>query len=311
VTRAANGLPANSIDSHVHFWDPGRPDWYPYLAPSFDLSSIGVSHGRDVRRVYGLDEHLANTVPAGIRATVHINATGTPDAFLPEMERVSAIAESTTALCAIQGKVDLTASPREIVALLDEYQTFPLFRGVRLLRVPDFSVGEVRTVLDWLVEHRRTLDLGVHPHEMAGAIELLQHYPALDVVVEHAGWPRPADLDDDRLWREGMAALAALGPQVRCKISGLSMALNSVDPERLRPWITRPLELFGSDRCMFGSNFPVDQGVAGYADVLEAHLAVLRGAGPRVVEDVFVNTAARFYGLVAADSSGAARESEV
>ena len=311
MTRAVNGLPDNSIDSHVHFWDPSRPDWYPYLAPNFDLSSIGVSHGRDVRSVYGLDEHLANTLPAGVRTTVHINATGAPEAFLPEMERISTIAESTPALGAIQGKIDLTASPREIVALLDEYQTFPLFRGVRLLRVPDFSVAEVRAVLDWLVERQRTLDLGVHPHEMAGAVEVLQHYPDLDVVVEHAGWPRPADLDDDRQWRDGMAALAALGPQVRCKISGLSMALNSVDPDRLRPWIIRPLELFGSDRCMFGSNFPVDQGVAGYTDILEAHLAVLNGAGPGVVEDVFVNTAARFYDLATAHSSAAARKSEV
>lgn len=300
---AISGLPDNSIDSHVHFWDPGRPDWFPYLAPSFDMSSIGVSHGRDVRQVYGLEEHLANTNPAGVRSTVHINATGAPEAFLPEMERLSAIGEQAPGLGAVQGKVDLTATPSQIVALLDEYQAFPLFRGVRLLRVPDFAAAEVRTVLDWLIEHDRTLDLGVHPHEMAGAVQTLQKYPALNVVVEHAGWPRPVDLDDSRQWHDGMSALSALGPQVRCKISGLPMALNSIDPERLRPWISRTLELFGGSRCMFGSNFPVDKAVAGYTDIIKAYLAVLNEAGSDVVEDVFVNTAARFYDVAAVASA--------
>ena len=69
-------LPAGAIDSHVHFWDPSRPDLYPYLAPGFDISSIGVSHGRSGASVYQLEDHLANTVPAGIGKTVHINATG-------------------------------------------------------------------------------------------------------------------------------------------------------------------------------------------------------------------------------------------
>ena len=295
MTRVVDGLPDNSIDSHVHFWDPGRPDWYPYLAPQFDLSTIGVSHGGDVRKVYGLEEHLAHTGPVGVASTVHINATGAPEAFLPEMERVSSIADSAPAIGAIQGKVDLSGSPARIVDLLDEYQAFPRFRGVRLLRVPDFAAREVRTVLDWLVEHGRTLDLGVHPHEMAGAVAALSEHPELDVVVEHAGWPRPPDLEDDRQWREGLTALADLGPRVHCKISGLSMALSSIDPDDLRPWIVGPLEIFGSARCMFGSNFPVDMAVAGYADVVEAHLAVLAELGPDVVEDVFARTAARFY----------------
>lgn len=292
-----NQLPTNTIDSHVHFWDPGRPDWYPYLSPQFDMSLVGVSNGRDVRRPYGLDEHLADTASVGVARTVHINATGTPAAFLPEMERVSALAESTPALGAIQGKVDLTASRAEIVALLDQYQTFPLFRGVRLLRVPDFAAVEVRTVLEWLVHHGRTLDLGVHPHEVAGAVAVLQEHPSLDVVVEHAGWPRPADLADSQLWREGLTALSALGPQVCCKISGLSMALDSVDQDRLRPWISEVLELFGSRRCMFGSNFPVDMAVARYADVVGGYLAVVGEAGPDAVEDVFARTAARFYDI--------------
>lgn len=305
--RAVNRLPANSIDSHVHFWDPGRPDWYPYLAPQFDLSTIGVSHGRDVRQVYGLDEHLANAGPAGISTTVHINATGAPDAFLPEMERVSAIAAARPGIGAIQGKVDLTASPAAIVDLLEAYHCFPLFRGVRLLRVPDFAAVEVRTVLDWLVEHGRTLDLGVHPHEMPGAVAALRDVPALDVVVEHAGWPRTVDVEDSRQWRDGLAALADLGPQVRCKISGLSMALNSVEPDRLRPWIHGVLDLFGSDRCMFGSNFPVDLAVAGYADIVDSCLAVVAESGPDAVEDVFSTTAARFYDVAPARQEAGSR----
>lgn len=292
-------LPRNAIDSHVHFWDPGRPDWYPYLAPGFDASTIGVSHGRDMRTSYQLEDHLANTATAGVAKTVHINATGPSDAYLPEMERVSAVAAESSAIGAIQGKVDLTASPADLKHLLEEYQQFPLFRGVRILRVQDFGSAQVHTLLSWLTEHGRTLDLGVHPFEMATAADTLAQYTALDAVVEHAGWPRAEDLEAPGTWRAGLERLASVSPRVCCKISGLAMATGSVDAERLRPWISTVVDLFGSDRCMFGSNFPVDMAVGSYADIVDAYLTVLGELGPEALDNVFTHTAARFYSIPA------------
>ncbi|MDL4813368.1 amidohydrolase family protein [Actinomadura opuntiae] len=90
---------------------------------------------------------------------------------------------------------------------------------------------------------------------------------ALVVVAEHTGWP---DKEPFPEWRAGMATLAAL-PNVHCKLSGLGMALRTMAVEELRPYVESCLDLFGVDRCFFGSNFPVD-GVAGtYADLLAAY----------------------------------------
>lgn len=53
-----------------------------------------------------------------------------------------------------------------------------------------------------------------------------------------------------------MSAVAAVGPHVHCKLSGLAMPLRSMAPQAFRPWIEHCLEAFGVERSFFASNFP-------------------------------------------------------
>jgi L-fuconolactonase len=76
-------------------------------------------------------------------------------------------------------------------------------------------------------------------------------------VLDHLGKP-PVALGDDGTWARDLAALAAL-PQVRVKLSGIAPEGSADRPvrEQARSWLVTALELFGPDRCMLGSDWPV------------------------------------------------------
>ena len=78
------------------------------------------------------------------------------------------------------------------------------------------------------------------------------------MVVEHTGWPRSGSDEEYALWRTGIDALAGLGDNIVCKLSGLAMPFASIGVEAFAPWLEYAIEAFGVDRCMFASNFPVD-----------------------------------------------------
>ena len=117
------------------------------------------------------------------------------------------------------------------------------------------------------------------------------------MVVEHTGWPR-TDTDEERaLWRTGLAALAALGDNVFCKLSGLAMPFGSMRVEALAPWLEYAIEVFGADRCMFASNFPVDSACGTFDELYTTFDAVTAGLTEASREQLFAGTAERVYGL--------------
>ena len=116
------------------------------------------------------------------------------------------------------------------------------------------------------------------------------------VAVEHTGWPRSNDPDEYALWKTGMAALAALGDNVTCKLSGLATPMQSMAAATFKPWVLHAIELFGTDRCMFASNFPVD-GMHGSFDDLDSTYDELTADLDDATRDqLFAGNAERVYG---------------
>ena len=117
------------------------------------------------------------------------------------------------------------------------------------------------------------------------------------MVVEHTGWPRSSTAEEFALWKSGMEALAALGDNVVCKLSGLAMPLGSMSVDAFTPWLEHAIEAFGVDRCMFASNFPVD-GMHGTFDELYSTFdAVTAGLDDGSRDKLFAGTAERVYRL--------------
>ena len=102
------------------------------------------------------------------------------------------------------------------------------------------------------------------------------------------------DPETFRSWRRGMEAMAAC-PNAAVKIGGLSMVVHRWTPEDLRPWIEATIDAFGTDRCMFASNFPVDWIYSEFATLLDAFTEITSGCSKDERQALFVTNAERWY----------------
>lgn len=151
-----------------------------------------------------------------------------------------------------------------------------------------------------------------HP-QLPDVAALARAVPDLPIVVNHvggllgAGVYRAQRAEAMRAWRQDMAALARL-PNVHVKLGGLGMPVFGFDlhlleeppdsrmlAEAWKPCIETCIELFGPERCMFESNFPVDKQSFGYSEVWNAFKRLTRGMSAHERGQLFKGTAARFY----------------
>jgi len=140
-----------------------------------------------------------------------------------------------------------------------------------------------------------TFDLIVRVDQLPAAAEAAAAVPGLDFVLDHLGKPQVRDGDAGlKAWREAVTPLAKQ-PNVTAKLSGLVTEADwrHWTPADLRPFVQAALELFGPDRLMFGSDWPVCELAATYTRVKDALTEVLGRTDP----DVFGGTAARIYQL--------------
>jgi len=170
------------------------------------------------------------------------------------------------------------------------------FRGVRPMGAVEDALPSAE-VLRALQERDLVFEVMTHPDQLLATAKGLEDFGDLVVVIEHTGWPRN-DSDEERaLWTEGMNALAALGDNVLCKLSGLAMPLGSMAVDVLAPWLEHTIDAFGVDRCLFASNFPVD-GMHGTLDELyTSYSAVTSGVGAEARDKLFAANAERIYRL--------------
>jgi predicted TIM-barrel fold metal-dependent hydrolase len=144
-----------------------------------------------------------------------------------------------------------------------------------------------------LADYGFAFDLQVFAPQMVGAAELADACPQVTFVLQHAGMLE--DLSDPGLaqWRQGMALLARR-PNVTSKLSGLGTFLRRNDPAHIALVARETLGLFGADRCLFGSNFPIEKLWTAYP----ALFAAFRDAVPEGARSaVFEASARRIYRL--------------
>ena len=119
-----------------------------------------------------------------------------------------------------------------------------------------------------LEEYALSFDLQLNPHQFRKASRLLVRYPGIPIVIDHLGSPTLTDLREGTIYWDGLEALAGL-EQTCLKISMLSYTDRKWDRNPLiRESVLRALDLFGVERCMFASNYPVEKHVGWTVDRL-------------------------------------------
>ncbi len=291
------------IDAHHHLWAPQTPALdigYVWIKDIGAMKPFGDP--TPIQRDYLLDELLAETKDMPLSGSVHVQADQKIPDPVKETAFVQKISDDSGHPIMIIGYADLASAAFE--AQIIGHKAYPNMRGIRqivshLPTRPELSfVAE--NFLDsplWrenfaaLGEHGLSFDLMLYPEQMQQAAELFADHPEVPVVINHLGSPYDTSADGLALWREGMAALAQL-PHVSVKLSGYAMyfgpSLNGM-PQQVTADI---LAMFGAERAMWGSNFPVDKLHLIYPEVRD----FVRAEVGQVAESaVFYDNVHRFY----------------
>lgn len=282
------------IDTHVHFWDLLHPELtYQWLQPEEVHPILGdINAIKSIR--YDSTQLWAEGRFTDLTGAVHVQAAvGTPDPVV-ETRWLTEMATATPVPFVIVAAVDLSAG--DAADQLARHAAYPLLRGIRdfgsgdYLVDPAFERGFAR-----LAEHQLILDLDCPWPDMPKARDLANRHPGIPVVLEHIGYPRdtqdPAYFD---AWRTGIDQIAQ-APSIHCKLSGLGMNRAGWTIDGVRPWVQHCLDAFGADRCMLGSNWPVDRMWASYDAYVRAFDACLDDLSDTEQAAIRCTNAAAFY----------------
>jgi L-fuconolactonase len=249
------------VDAHHHFWDPARAE-YPWMTGAL----------APIRRRFGPEDLRPLLGANGIDQTILVQARSSLD----ETRELLATAAQHEFIAGVVGWVDLTApNVAEQVASLRAGPGGAKLVGIRH-QVHDEADPEwlgrkdVRRGLAAIGKAGLTYDVLVRTRELPAALAMVRSLPDMRFVVDHIAKP-PIASGATSEWAARLKPLAAY-PNVFCKLSGM---VTEADWKRwtardITPYVTRVLEWFGAERCVFGSDWPVCLLAASYAHVIDA-----------------------------------------
>jgi L-fuconolactonase len=282
--------PSKIIDTHVHFYDPTRPDGVPWPPKSDTLL---------YRRVLPADlERIAK--PLGVTGVVEVEASP----LASDNRWVLDLAEKNPIIVGTVG--NLEPEKPAFAGQLEQFHKNPLFRGIRCgnlwnrdlatqLSDPKF-IGGLRLVAQ--------ADLAMDtanpsPALLATIVRLTDQVPGLRIVIDHLPIDTPQN-QDDRTQLESSLRELARRPQVYIKVSNVLRRVEGHVPADSAHY-RRPLDqlwnLFGADRLIYGSNWPVSEAVAPYPVALKVVCEYFGSRGQEAAEKYFWRNATRAYRL--------------
>ena len=275
------------VDAHHHVWRLARGD-YGWLQPTLRLAPI--------YRDFAVDDVRPLLAAAGIDATVLVQAAPT----IAETRYLFDVAAASRGLVrGVVGWVDLAAP--DATTALSALAANPLLKGIRpMLHDLDDPAWilrpDVAPALSALPELGLRFDALVKPRELKPLLAMLERHHDLAVVVDHCAKPDIA-AGAWQPWADDLATIAA-NSAACCKLSGLvTEAGDSHTTDMLRRYVDHVVECFGSERVLWGSDWPVVTLAASYAAWSGAADALLAGLSETDRAAIRGGNAQRFYGL--------------
>jgi len=273
------------IDSHQHFWkyDSERHAWI-----DDDMS--------DIRRDF-LPSHLKEVYDEnGIDGCVAVQA----DQTLEETDFLLGLADENDFIKGVVGWADLR--DKNVEETLEKYTSQQKLKGWRhivqgeadanfLLR-SDFIRG-----ISYLEKYDYTYDILVFPHQLGAVLEFVKRFPNQKFVIDHIAKPYIKDGFYEG-WALLMEAIAKY-ENVFCKVSGMitEADYNTWTPLELQPYLEHVFEIFGSERVMFGSDWPVCLVAGEYKEVKKLVRDFISGLNSHDQDMIMGENAVAFYRL--------------
>jgi predicted TIM-barrel fold metal-dependent hydrolase len=293
------------IDPHHHLWNL-EENYYPWLCGDKMEKNL-LGDYTSLRQNYLISDLLSDATGLDLVKSVHLQA---------EYDPIDPVGETAWLQC-IADKPETKGMPNGIVgfcnfenkgtaALLEQHCQHRNFRGIRhLLNThvdpaynyadQDYLNHSVWTKNFGLLESfNLSYDLQIYYPQMESAAKLADRYPNIMIILNHTGMPHVRTKEGKKAWRRGMQTLAARD-NVVTKISGLAMLDHTWTASSIRPYVNDAIDIFGVDRAMFASNFPVDGLFSSYEAIWTAFNKITKDFSVNERHKLFYANAERYY----------------
>jgi predicted TIM-barrel fold metal-dependent hydrolase len=294
------------IDTHMHLWDLANGyAWLNGPDPNFERL---IGHYEALRRNFIASDYDALTRGHKVLKSVHIQAFGFPE---------NPVGETAW----LQAQADHHGYPHGIVAFAnlsdpnveDTLRKHRAYRNVRGIRMPlNYDQAVWRRMADrsdymrdaqWrrgfalLSRYDLSFDVQIYDHQAPDAAILARAFPETTFIIEHLGWPIAIESAVGfEHWAERLTMLAEC-PNVFLKVSGVGCVFGRADADLIRQYLRRALTIFGSQRCLFGSNCPPDTLFYDFRMLLGLYTDAFSDLVPEVQGAIFFDNAQRVYRL--------------
>jgi L-fuconolactonase len=277
------------VDAHHHFWTPSRYDYYWMAGAELE----------PIRRSFGPDDLRPLLAEAGVDYTVLVQTVPSVQETREFMETAAA----TSFVAGVVGWVDLTdPAVADTLAELQSQPAGQMLVGIRH-QVHDESDAEwllrsdVQRGLSAVRDAELAYDILVRPRELPAALATAKSLPDTRFVIDHIAKPPIASGEIDA-WSALIEPFRSL-THVSCKLSGMITEADWAGwtPAYLRPYVNRVVDIFGTERVMYGSDWPVCLLAGSYGAVKSALEEALPSLSSDEWADVFGGNAIRFYEL--------------
>jgi predicted TIM-barrel fold metal-dependent hydrolase len=297
--------PLDIVDAHHHFWDPQK-NYIPWLC---DEPPIPFRYGdySGIAKPYYPADYLADASPHRVLKTVYIETEWDPTDPIGELRWIHSVAEEHGYPNAVVAQAWLDRE--DVAEVLAEAAQFPLMRSVRHKPAAAKSAAEAvrggpgsmddakwRDGYALLAKHGLRFDLQTPWWHLAAAVELAKDFPTVPLILNHTGLPSDRSESGLSGWRAAMATLAEVD-NVRVKISGIGIPGEAWTAASQSYVVRETIAMFGVDRCMFASNFPVDGLCGSYSTIFEGFSQIVSDLTQAERNALFVENALRVYAI--------------
>lgn len=270
------------IDAHQHFWDPFA-HYYPWLCDDGHPQHRYGDHS-SLKRTYLPADYRRDTSAFELVGSVYMEADWDPKDPIGEMRFIDGLRREDGLPSVAIGQAWLHQD--DAGSTLEQLAAFDFVRGIRQKpranaspndRAPGgMSDAAFRRGFALLSPHGLHYELQTPYWHLQEAATLARDFPGTPIVINHTGMPSDRSAGGLAAWHKAMALVAAC-PNVAVKISGIGLAGKRWSVEENRQVVLDTISIFGTDRCMFASNFPVDGMCASFETIFKGFAEIVSG----------------------------------